>query len=284
MNKAHRRYAAVLALVGAALALPIGADALPAGTAANGTVTVTPATGTSYSTGTPASTFGLDAAMACPGDTSTGGFQWQTFMTSADVDPATLTYDAGGPTPAGQPVGAFIRPLYTSAGTPAVDGTTEVGTGSITPLPTFSFDPLTTALVPVPSGVYSVGYACTLAGDTVSFWSSPMTIVSDSSGVNWSFGAVPAAPAITTLTPTVNQLMVDFDSTPAVPPIDSYTVSITPQTGGTPITATGPSSPILVGGLIDGTTYAVAVTATNALGTSSSTVVYTSTVQGQFSV
>jgi hypothetical protein len=50
----------------------------------------------------------------------------------------------------------------------------------------------------------------------------------------------------------------------------SYTVTATPVGGGTPITATGVSSPITVTGLTNGTAYTFSVTATNSVGTSTS--------------
>jgi hypothetical protein len=50
----------------------------------------------------------------------------------------------------------------------------------------------------------------------------------------------------------------------------SYTVTATPVGGGTPITGTGASSSITVTGLTNGTAYTFSVTATNSVGTSTS--------------
>lgn len=56
-------------------------------------------------------------------------------------------------------------------------------------------------------------------------------------------------------------------------PVVSYTVTMTPQDGSAPpVTATGPASPLTVSGLVNGTTYDIAVTAANAVGVSAPSV------------
>jgi uncharacterized protein YjbI with pentapeptide repeats len=86
-------------------------------------------------------------------------------------------------------------------------------------------------------------------------------------------GSAPAAPAITGLSNGDGQVSVGVsDSDPGTSPITSYEVTATArsQPAASPVTATGPTSPILVTGLTNGGTYVFTATATNAFGTSPS--------------
>ena len=83
-------------------------------------------------------------------------------------------------------------------------------------------------------------------------------------------GVAPTAPTITGLTNGDGKVSVAFsDTNPGTSPITSYTVTATDDSNANGTrTATGPSSPIEVSGLINGGTYEFTVTATNAFGTS----------------
>ena len=79
----------------------------------------------------------------------------------------------------------------------------------------------------------------------------------------------PGAPTIGTATAGNGQASVSFTA-PASDggsPITSYTVACTPVGGGAAVTATGTGSPIIVTGLMSGTTYTCTVSAINAVGT-----------------
>jgi Fibronectin type III domain len=88
--------------------------------------------------------------------------------------------------------------------------------------------------------------------------------------VTVTIGAAPPAPTITGLTNGDGKVSVAFsDTSPVTSPITSYTVTATDDSNATGThTATGPSSPIEVSGLINGDTYEFTVTATSAVGTS----------------
>jgi hypothetical protein len=79
---------------------------------------------------------------------------------------------------------------------------------------------------------------------------------------------VPAAPAIGTATPGGSKATITFtpSSDDGGSPVTGYTVTC--NSGGPPITATGPASPITVTGLTDAVFYFCSVTATNTMGTS----------------
>mgnify|MGYP006947919598 CR=1 FL=1 len=84
-----------------------------------------------------------------------------------------------------------------------VNGLTDITTGNILQLPgAFTF--LNNGPTDFTPGVYKVGVACSLSNATVSYWTKTVTITANPSGgpaqINWAQGAVPAAPAITTVT------------------------------------------------------------------------------------
>ena len=138
---------------------------------------------------------------ACSGDSATGGYRVQSFMVPSTVDPATLTFDAFGPVPAGSGA-AYRQPMFSTLGTPFVNRTTGAGTGSLSSLPAYSFGFLPDATRTfLPAGVYTIGYACTLgpAGPTQldKYWSTQINILpsaTDPLGITWTPGTTPPPP------------------------------------------------------------------------------------------
>lgn len=152
-------------------AASIGLYAGAASAAAPGTPPVAPATMTPPS-GTATSTFSLlpPPASKCPGDAATNGYRLQSYIAPAAVDPATLTYDANGPTAAGS------FPLYDVATSPFVNAVSlGIGDGIISGIPQFSLGVFDGQGL-LPAGDYNVGFACSLAGATVTYWSTKITL------------------------------------------------------------------------------------------------------------
>ena len=240
-----------------------GAAALPPGTVANGATTLAPLAGNS------GTTFSLlpPSGSVCPGDTATGGYKWQTFMVSTATDPATLTYNGTGPVAQG---GAFAQPLF-SASTPVINKNTGVGDGLITGIPSFSNDLYSPGFVP--AGSYNLGIACTLAGATVSYWTTPITITTNAAGgpaqFNYAFGAVPSAPVLSgSLTVGDTTLAGTFSASASTPATTGYTVTAHPAVGADVTLPVAAAGPFTLTGLTNGTSYAVSVLATNTVGNS----------------
>ena len=100
-----------------------------------------------------------------------------------------------------------------------------------------------------------------------------MTVTANPTGgpaqISWAQGAVPSAPTHQRRAPPVTAPSVSPSPQPAADPaVTSYTLTATPQGGGAAVTQTGAASPITLTGLVNGTTYDLSLTATNAAGTS----------------
>jgi hypothetical protein len=209
-----------------------------------GALQVLSQTGASIAGGGSATPFTLKppSGAACTGDSVTGGYRIQTYIVPSTVSPATLTFDAGGPTPQG--TGATLRqPLFTQ-GTPFVDGNTAVGTGAITGLPAFDFAVFgSSGPQIVPPGTYNVGIACTLGSASATqldkYWNAQLTFAANPndvpSGITWT--VVVVTPTTTTTTSTT--------TTTTTTPVGTTTTthpSTTTSTTSTSTTTTHPST------------------------------------------
>lgn len=204
---ARRRWALLGARSGAVLSAAmlvvtmwsnLEARALPAGS--------TPTAGLGFETtsgdsSTPFRMSLVAGSNACPGDTASGGYRWQSFFVATTVDAGTLTYDASGPV---APAGAsLVKPLRSSTNKVIVNEATAPTSGNVLiGNYTYSFSALTFLPGGVPAGVYKVGVACTLAGDTKSFWQGFVTVSGNPTAFTWAFAAVDPNPTTTTTTTT----------------------------------------------------------------------------------
>ena len=167
---------------------------------------------------TTAFSIGLPAGAACTGDSATGGYRIQSYMVPAAIDPATLKFNANGPTPSGVDVD-FSQPLFdTVGGTPYVEALTAIadtpgGPGLILSIPGFNFAVFSTGHI-LP-GVYNLGIACTLGPPTEEdqlekYWNTQMTFTEDAAdpiGVKWL--TTTTVPPTTTTIPTTTTMPAD---------------------------------------------------------------------------
>jgi hypothetical protein len=239
------------------------ARALPAGS--------TPTAGLAFETtsGDSSTTFNMSlqaGSNACPGDTASGGYRWQSFFVATSVDAGALTYNASGPiAPAGT---AFVKPLRSSTNKLIVNEATAATTGNVQiGTYTYSFSALTFLPGGVPAGVYKVGVACTLSGDTKSFWQGFVTVSGNPTAFTWAFAATDSnattttQAATTTTTQAATTTTTQAATTTTQAPTTTTTVAATTTTvAGATTTVPGATTTTTVSGTT--TTTAVAQTTT----------------------
>ena len=181
---------------------------------------------------------------ACEGSgAGVPAYRWQTYMVAASVDVANLKY-ATGPLPVGE---AFVSPLFDNgSATPIVNKSPAASPlGLIQGIPTMSFAAFAPAGT-VPAGAYKLGFACTKAGVTDSFWTIQITIADSAgelpSGFVWSV-ETPASPTTTTtVVPTTTT--VSPSTTMTIPRATTTTAPRTTTTSTTaPATTTTTTAP-----------------------------------------
>ncbi len=246
---------ATVALLGVGGLVTSIVRALPAGSPVTPGLTIAPLSGISSTE----ITLGFTPPdNACPGDTATGNFRWNTFMVPSSVDVGTMTYNNQGViTPDGQPV---RRPLFSALGGSAlVNRNTAVTTGQIVGTSTVSF--AVWAPGDIGPGSYKIGYACTKVpalgqpAETERFWQVEIAVTADAAGG-------PAQIAWTTGTPTTTTTTVAPTTTVA---------------GATTTTVAGATTTTTVAGATTTTTVAGATTTTTLAPTTTTTVAPTTT-------
>jgi len=139
---------------------------------------------------------------ACPGSgAQTPPYRWQSFLVDDAVNVSALTYSSGP----NAVTGHFVSALYDSAGGNPVQNQNPAANplGLIAGIPTFNFAVFTADSLPLAPGTYKIGFACTLGGDTVSYWTGRIIVTADAgdpTGFTW---AVTSPPPPTT--PTSDQ-------------------------------------------------------------------------------
>ena len=271
MRSRFRRLAKV-ALLGAIVAAPL-AFAPPASA---GTANITTPAGAPLTSGTQTTDFRLQipAGSECSGDTATDGYLVQAYFVPASVNPATLTWSAGGPNVAPPPSGINSGFMYSAAGVAYDNEATLPNAGSPRPrpgpvgsLPVFDWATYAGGINP---GAYNIGIMCTTPGPTAvdgaNFWNTQITF---DAANNWTFGAAPVNPVVTTVTAGNAQLTAAFTHAASTPASNYHAtaapvVADTDCTGGSVSTTPGPSTaPIVITGLVNDCTYDVTVTANN---------------------
>lgn len=195
------------------------------GTAPNGSVVLSPASGPLSG---PVAIRPDPAPAFCPGD-SVAGYRWQAFISAAANDPATFDYDSTGPTVPGGGVAPSF-PLVSATGINQVNRNTAADTGVgglITPIPSFNLSVYGALL---PDGDYSIGFACSLATETVRFWTTRITVAAGSYSTS-----TPTTTTTTSTTSTTSTTVAGSTTTTTVP--GSTTTSTV--AGGTTTTVAG---------------------------------------------
>ena len=264
-----RRLARYGALVGVAVSgvglFSQASSALPAGTAAAGTMTMNPATGDS------ASTFSLvfgapPAPQFCPGD-NTASYLWHTFITPATNDPAPMTFTNSG-TANGPP---FTNNLANSIGTRSRNNLPGLGDGLVVAPTGLTF---TNALYSgVTPGDYWIGIACTLPDNTdgsvntMKYWAGRITVTASvgAGPNNFTFAASTVATTTTTSTTTTSTSTTSTSttSTTALPTtVPGGTATTTTVAGATTTTVPCPSGATTTTTTLVGATTTAATTTT----------------------
>ncbi len=243
----------------------VNVRALPAGTTATPGLTIAPLSGISSTE----ITLGFTPPdNACPGDTATGNFRWNTFMVPSSVDVGTMTYNNQGViTPEGQPA---RRPLFSALGGSAlVNRNTAVTTGQIVGTSTVNF--AVWAPGDITPGAYKIGYACTKApalgqpAETERFWQVEIAVTQSATGG-------PAQIAWATGTPTTTTTVVGATTTTVVGATTTTTAPVATTTLPRAATTTTTTTP-------RATTTTIAATTTTLAGSAVVTTTTTAPVQ-----
>jgi hypothetical protein len=273
-RKSKQLFAAVagFAIAATGLLATTAEAVLPANTTP-GVATITPASGTRTST------WGitLPPAASCPGDSATGNYLWYGYIVANNVDASQLTWAGGSPASAASPA-AVVQPLYGPAG--QVVGQTAIGSPAAVTIAGTAIDLSVYPANFIPAGLYKVGVACVLAGNTTeALWQSTINVAVNGAGVITGYTpfVAPGAPTVGPLTAGNGSLSGTLTApTPApTPAVSSYTITATP-TVGAPVVITQPGLAFAFSGLTNGVTYSVTATAFNG-GTSAPSAAQTGT-------
>ena len=289
MKRKGKRLAATLAGLSAlAGGMVVVANATTASAAqtnpasATGTVVVTPSSGKSDDN----FALGFASGQVCPGDASSN-YSVQTFITPRSEDPAAMVFEFAAPSGA-----AFTAYLRYANGTQVKNLNPGLSTADVPTAQLAGLSFKSGAFASVLAGQYWIGVGCALNDGTttenVKYWQTPLTITADNStgGVNnftYKVGFVPNAPTLGARTAGDGEVSVAFTAGTTIdgnPSTSGYTVKVYDSTCTTEDSAknvSGASSPLVVTGLTNGTTYCFKALATNSVGNSTLSSTGTST-------
>ena len=137
-------------------------------------------------------TFTPPSGASCTGS-GTQGYRWDTYLVSAAVNSAALTFTGDGPV---GPSGSLAFPLFDTNGAQlSQKNPAPSPVGLITGLSTINLQVFSDAGV-LPAGNYKIGYACTFNGAVEGghFWEQPITI-SNVTANGLSYGPTVVPPA-----------------------------------------------------------------------------------------
>ncbi|MFM8860947.1 MAG: cadherin-like beta sandwich domain-containing protein [Acidimicrobiia bacterium] len=184
-------YTTVVTRAAAETMAPVGSGVASPAAVVNGTVTLSPGSGTSAST---SFALALNGGSSCPGD-GAAGYSWQTFLIDSSVDLQTVQFDSTGPVPSlPGDAGKYSKALFDTSSVKVLAQTPQAGTGTIAPIPTMSF----AGNLPVADGTYHVGIACTSGtpgtSQLKSLWSGVVTFSNSGTEWNQNTGFTPMTP------------------------------------------------------------------------------------------
>ncbi|MSV79184.1 MAG: hypothetical protein F2868_00810 [Actinobacteria bacterium] len=199
-----------------------------------GAVSFIDGNGPTITGGSGAFTMQLPSGAHCQGS-GASGYRWESFIVSASVDPATLTW-ADGPNAV---AGALVSRLYSTIGDPV-----STKQPSNSPLGLISGIPETSlggTLASLPVGDYKIGIACQFSGATQEFWVATITVTANVQdtplGIQWDI----AAPTTTTTTaPTTTAPVTTAAATVTTVAIITTTTAVD-SSGQVPVTGTNPA-------------------------------------------
>ena len=185
------------------------AVASPAATV-NGSVSMSPTSGTKSGNNFTSFSITLNTSSACPGDSASGNYLWQTFLIDSSVDLQSVQFGSTGPVVTeSADTGKFARALYNASNSRVVNKQTDIGTatnGPITGIGTLKFTANTSGTASIPNGTYNMGVACTLGGagttQLKSLWSTVVTFSGGTSSASDSWSTSQGNTSFTSLTPT----------------------------------------------------------------------------------
>lgn len=202
-----------------------------------GEVTFADGTGAITSGGSGVFSMGVPSGSACQGSGS-AGYRWETFLVSADVDIASLSF-TDGPAPI---VGSFVAPLFDLNGNQVSTKFPSASPlGLISGIPAISL-PNTVdgrGLAGIPAGGYRIGVACRFQTTVQEYWATYLEVTADPAdtplGIIWDAAPEPPPSSTSSISSTTTTTTTSSTTTSTTEDFATVTTSSDPtQSGITP--------------------------------------------------